>query len=254
MSEANYSPSTDNSIASNTSEQNSVLESQLIAETNREKEINLQKFAHKLREHNRKLLKKVFQLEQEIIESNQALEEQRKISQNHYLCVAKQAEKINQYQEENSELLQQLAADRQKNHSQKAMVANLNQQLESSQQKASKLEKDYAELQAVSHATNSELLDKQQQIQELTNRLNRQKQYLLEPKNSNYEKPASQPIKAWSANSIETTPLKTTALASELEPPKTPDWPAPAIAKNLTPNKSLAAVKLPQFPRRTEGE
>jgi hypothetical protein len=47
MSEANYNPSPETPISSDL-EQNSVLESPPIAESNKEKELNLHKFAHKL--------------------------------------------------------------------------------------------------------------------------------------------------------------------------------------------------------------
>jgi chromosome segregation ATPase len=255
MSEANHNQSKEIPIASTASEQNLVIESQPMAETNPEKELNLHKFAHKLREHNRKLLKKVFHLEQEILESNQSLEEQKAISQNHYLCVAKQAEKINQYQEEITEIVQQLATYQQKNHHQQVKVEKLIQQLEVSQQKTSKLEEDYAKLQTLNNTKNSELLkEKEQQIQVLKERLHKQQQYILEQKTSNYEKnekASSQPIKAWSVKSVEAHSVPTTAFSADNLAP-TPDWPAPAIAKNQTTIKSLAAVKLPQFPRRTE--
>jgi chromosome segregation ATPase len=170
------------------------------------------------------------------------------------LYVAKQAEKINQYQEEITDIVEQLANYKQKSHHQELMIAKLSKQLESSQEKATKLEKEYTELQAVNQAKNQEILDKKQQIQELNIRLHRQQQHLLEQKNTNYEKTSTQPIKAWSANSIEVNPLQTTALASEINQPKTTDWPAPAIAKKTNQVKSLAAVKLPQFPRRAEAE
>jgi chromosome segregation ATPase len=256
MSEANHNQSTEISIASAASKQNLVVESQAIAENSPEKELNLHKFAHKLREHNRKLLKKVFQLEQEIIESNQSLEEQKAISQNHYLCVAKQAEKINQYQEEITELVQQLATYQQKNHNRQVKVEKITQQLEISQQKTSKLEEDYAKLNTINNTKISELLAKEQQIQELKERLHKQQQYILEQRTSNYEKNeknGSQPIKAWSVKSIEANSVATTAFSAD-NPAKTTDWPAPAIAKNQTTIKSLAAVKLPQFPRREEGD
>lgn len=254
MSEANHNLSIENPITSTNTENNSFLQCETIVECNQEKEINLHKFAHKLREHNRKLLKKVFQLEQEVIESNQSLEEQKKISQNHYLCVAKQADKINQYQEEIAELVEQLTAYKQKNQSQQVMVEKLTQKLESSQQKAEKLEKDYTELVTINNNKTKELIEKKQQIHELNLRFQRQQQYLLEQKNTHQEKIAIQPIKAWSASSIETKTETATPLAAEINSPNTPDWPAPAIATKTTQSKSLAGVKLPQFPRRAEAE
>jgi chromosome segregation ATPase len=257
MIEANHNQSTEIPIASAASEPNLLVSSQPVAETSSEKELNLHKFAHKLREHNRKLLKKVFHLEQEIIESNQSLEEQQEISQNHYLCVAKQAEKINQYQEEITEIVQKLATCQQKNHNQQVKIEKLTQQLGVSQQKIGKLEEDYAKLATINNTKNSELLlAKEQQIQELKERLQKQQQYILEQRTSNYEKNeknSSQPIKAWSVNSVEANSASKTAFSAD-DSDRTPDWPAPAIAKNQTTIKSLAAVKLPQFPRKAEGE
>ena len=215
-----------------------------------EKEIDWHKLAHKLREHNRKLLKKVFQLEQEIQESNQALEEQTKRSRSNDLYAAKQAETINQYQEEIAELQQKMAGYQQAHNSQKAISESLTQKLEDSQQKITSLEQECGELKASNQLKNDELLEQKQQLQELNIRFQRQQQSLLEYKAKNPDTNVSQPIKAWSADPVEGINVKPKVPS----PLKSPDWPAPAIAKRQSPINSIAAVQLPRFPRQAEGE
>ncbi|VEP13573.1 conserved hypothetical protein [Hyella patelloides LEGE 07179] len=254
MSEANQNLSAEKITFSVSPQQNVLSESKSVPITHQEKEIDWHKLAHKLREHNRKLLKKVFQLEQEVLESNQALEEQKKISQSHGLYAAKQAEKINQYQEEIAEMLQIIATYEQESQSKQSTLKKLFQQLECSETKVTQLEKDYACLEAANKVKNSEVLEQKQQIKELSNRFHRQQQYFLQHKASNYEKTGGQPIKAWSANLKETISLGTATLASDTNKAKAPDWPAPAIAKDREQVKSLAAIKLPQFPQKLEGE
>ena len=83
-------------------------ENQTEEQQNKDREIDWHRLAHKLREHNRKLLKKVFQLEQEIIESNKALEEHIKRSRSNDLYLAKQGDIFNEYQEEIAELGQKI--------------------------------------------------------------------------------------------------------------------------------------------------
>ena len=80
MSEDTKNLPRENAISPITSEQNITSETNLNSNDTSDKDNNIDwhKMAHKLREHNRKLLKKVFQLEQDILESNQALEEQKK--------------------------------------------------------------------------------------------------------------------------------------------------------------------------------
>lgn len=252
MSEANNNLSAENLIFPISSEQNLSSESKLISNTPKDQDIDWHKLAHKLREHNRKLLKKVFQLEQEVIESEQALKEQKKLSHSNDLYAAKQAEKINHYQEQIADLAQKIETSHQETHSQQVVIETLTQQLDSSQQKAAKLEKECTELQEVNKTKSERLLAQQQQIQELTNRLNRQQQHIPH-KQSDPERVASQPIKPWSAN-IEAASFKSAVFSPEVNPLKPNDWPAPAISHPNKQINSIAAVKLPRFPRQAEAE
>ena len=251
MSEANNSFEKNIEFVAN-SESNMTLDSQASSSESqaREKEINWHKLAHKLREHNRKLLKKVFQLEQEIIESNKALEEHIKRSRSNDIYVAKQAETINKYQEELAELSQQITIYQQEKSSQEFVMDNLQQRLTISEQNADELKQQYSELEAAKKLQNQQLLAKNQQLQELNTRFNRQQQYLLEYKAHQNGRLASKPIKAWSADNTEKASVKT-AVSPTIN---STDWPAPAIANSQTQINSIAAIQLPMFPRQAEGE
>ena len=252
MNEANNNSFEKNLEFVANSESNKTIESLVSSSENtaREKEIDWHKLAHKLREHNRKLLKKVFQLEQEIIESNKALEEHIKRSRSNDIYVAKQAETINNYQEELAELSQQITVYQQEKSSQEFVIDNLQQRLTISEQNTDKLKQQYSELQTAKELQNRELLEKKQQIQELNTRFNRQQQYLLEYKANNNGRLTSQPIKAWSTDTPEKVPVKM-AVSPKIT---STDWPAPAIANTPAPINSIAAIQLPKFPRQAEGE
>ena len=247
MSEVNHNLSDENTVALVSLKQDVATS----ADSNEEKEIDWHKLAHKLREHNRKLLKKVFQLEQEAIESNQALEEQQKIARSHDLYTATQAEKINSYQEQISELLDKISVYEQQEEHQQSTVAILSQQLNILEEKANKLEKDCAQLKVLNEEQKEEIAAKKQQIQELNTRYYRQQQYLLEHKASQQEVTSDRQIQAWSAysasNAVDSASEATASTSHKR------DWPAPAIAKTQDKLKSIAGVKLPKFPRRAEG-
>lgn len=257
MSEANTNPSEKNLVPFTSLEQNINPEATIPVEA-KEKDIDWHKLAHKLREHNRKLLKQVFQLEQELIESKQTLAEQKALSQSHDLFKAKQAEKINCYQEEIDEFLQTIETYQQESKSQQTMIEKLTHQLETSQKKATKLETECTDLMVYNDAKERELQKTKQQLLELNNRYKRQQQHLLKSKSKEYAKVTNQPIKTWSADSTVTQPTTSTAT----NPVKTPDWPSPAIANSITEGdtktskqiESIAAVQLPKFSRQAEGE
>ena len=246
MSEVNHNLSEDNTISSIASPQ----DISTSTTNHQEKEIDWHKLAHKLREHNRKLLKKVFQLEQEIIESNQALEEQQKIAKSHDLYTASQAEKINDYQEQITTLIEKIALYEQQEEHQQSTVAILSQQLKIMEEKTDKLEKDCDKLKVLNEKQEEDITAKKQQIQELNTRYYRQQQYLLEHKASKQETNSNQPIQAWSGLNASNA----AALASEVATAYGRDWPAPAIAKTQQKLKSIAAIQLPKFPRKAEGE
>jgi hypothetical protein len=257
-----------------------------IESTLSQKKIDWHKLAHKLREHNRQLLKKVFKLEQEIIDTTNRLQEQIERSRSTDLLIAQQAEEINHHQEEIARLVGELEKSQQENQSQQILIESLSQQLETSQEQVAQLERECALLQENYNQKTHELLVKGQQTKELHARLHRQQRYTLQYKaaldqyldislaNTTKESESKttnpsyrlepQPIKAWSLTeeqeNQESKP-KITNLPSSLPKPSNSETskkqsqesksPSPAIASDKTDKKpkSLAAVKLPQFPR-----
>ncbi|MDJ0535898.1 MAG: hypothetical protein QNJ70_25985 [Xenococcaceae cyanobacterium MO_207.B15] len=244
--------------------------------------IDWQQLAHKLREHNRKLLKKVFNLEQNLIDVTNQVQKQTELSRQKEFTITEQTEKLHHSQEEVADLLQQLEKEQQEIKSQQVLIENLSQQLQTSQQQAAKLERECAIIQENYNQKNSELLSLTEQKKELEFRLYRQQQKTLQykavlEKYNAIEKPLEklpsikllsqinhQPIQPWSDNSeelrinnmlpnltnSETDKIVEKSPDSEsLETPQIPDWPAPEIAKTSTekPSKSIAGVKLPKF-------
>jgi chromosome segregation ATPase len=258
-----------------------------VAETTSEiptnnKAIDWQKVAHKLREYNRKLLKKVFKLEQELADTDNKYQSQTEKSQSSDRLVARQAEEIKKFQEQVCTLSQEIETSQQENQSQKLLLDNLVEQVESFQKQVALLERECALLQETCNDRSYQLITKTQQIEELSTRLTRQQRYALQYKAAlenhlNKENTpqtnlaeievTERPIQAWSSPAKESPvslPLtKTKAIEvkslsepKQLEPntSKITEWPAPAIAKtkiaqNNKP-QSLAAVKLPRFPRQ----
>lgn len=247
-------------------------------ETQKTQNIDWHKLAHKLREHNRKLLKKVFHLEQEVAETNNRINEHKVRSQSTDMLIAQQAEEINHNQEEIAHLIQELETSQQEVHTQNVLVESLSKQLEKANENFAQLERDCALLQEKDNQQTHNLLIKTQQLQELSARLNRQQRYTLQYKAAldNYLDVASsghvaetkvdgdllhthpQPIQAWSqlqANQ-ETSTIKSSNLGIHLEPELQPttknhkeNWPSPIITSvdNDKKPKSLAAVELPTF-------
>jgi hypothetical protein len=248
MSEANTNPSEKNLVPFSSLEENIDLETTISNEA-KEKDIDWHKLAHKLREHNRKLLKQVFQLEQALIESDRALEDQKEISRSQDLLAAKQAEKINRYQVEIDGMLQKIEAHERLSFERKTIIKTLTLELETSQKKATKLETECTELMVSNEAKDRELQDTKQKLQELNIRYNRQQQHLLKSKTKDNGKVSSQPIKAWSADPTVTQPAITATNSGTIS-----DWPSPAIAETPKQIESIAAVQLPKFSRQAEGE
>ena len=252
-------------------------------EAQKPKDIDWHKLAHKLREHNRKLLKKVFQLEQEVAETNNRIKEHQVRSQSTDMLIAQQAEEINHTQEEVAHVMQELETSQQEVHSQKVMVDSLTKQLETANEKFAQLERECALLQERYNQQTHDLLLKTQQIQELSSRLGRQQRYTLQYKAAldKYLDVAStssisetkvdsallqthpQPIQAWSKQQTkqETSTIKSSNLGfhkenypceSELKltsKNSKENWPSPLIntIDSGKKPKSLAAVELPKF-------
>ena len=252
-----------------------------------QKNIDWQKLAHKLREHNRKLLKRVFTLEQEVAEVQNRCKEQNNQFLKNNLLVEQQAEKLNEHQEEVARLLQEVENSQQKLQEQQALAKNLSQQLEISQQETAKIERECAKLQSSNQEKDCKIVATNKQIQELQNRLDHQQQNTikyraaLEKYISTGDFPQqtvpscslprinnSEPIKSWSETHNQSKkPIVSPDLAEFAEHSKTSpliakkdttsknnsNWPAPEIATVNKENKpkSIAAVQLPRFPRKS---
>ena len=253
-------------------------------EVQKPKDIDWHKLAHKLREHNRKLLKKVFQLEQEVAETNNRIKEYSLRSESTDMLIAQQAEEINHDREEIAHIIQELETSQQEIHSQKILVDSLNKQLETANENFAKLERESALLQEKYNNQTHDLSVKNQQIQELSARLHRQQRYTLQYKAAldkyldvNSSTPLAetkidsdllpihpQPIQAWSnfQATQETSSIKSSNLGIQKENhpleselkltsknSKEANWPSPLIntVNSGKKPKSLAAVELPKF-------
>lgn len=242
-----------------------------------------QKVALKLREYNRKLLKNVFRLEQELADIDNKYNKYIEKSQTSDLLVAQQAEEIKTYQEQISLLNQQVDG-------QEIIINDLSQQYELSQQQTVNLEKEYSLLQENYDKQANELAAKVKEAKELQTRLSQQQRYALQYKaelKRHQEKAltnsVSSPepvishrksysnnrsIKPWSTSSMRDPKisLPQTAKIEPLQPlptaQKTGDiapWSAPISqplseqstvkAASKAKPQSLAAVDLPSFPR-----
>ena len=142
--------------------------------------MNWQKVAHKLREHNRKLYKQVFRLEQELAEVSNKFDKYVEKSKSNDLLMAHQAEEIKNYQESIALFSQQLASDRQEIDSKKTVIEQLSQQYELSQKQTAQLERECTLLQERYNDRAYELSTKEQENQELRTQLEQQQQTILE--------------------------------------------------------------------------
>lgn len=233
-------------------------------------EIDWHKLAHKLREHNRKLLKKVFKLEQELAEVTNLVEKQNVRSQNTDILIAQQAKELNQSQEQIANLVAQIETAQQEQQNQQLLNENLSKQLQASQQQIAQLERECSQLQENYNKKTHELLAKEQLAQELEARLHRQQSYTLqyktaldryieyvnasEAKSTNKSiKASNQPIQAWSDPNRDTSKPNEPAQVTPFKKSNSPEtnWPSPVINSVNTEKqpKSLAAVELPKFSR-----
>lgn len=252
-----------------------------------QKNIDWQKLAHKLREHNRKLLKRVFTLEQEVAEVQNRSKEQDNQFLNNNLLLEQQAEKLSNHQEEVASLLQELENYQQKLQEQQALTEELSQKLVIAEQATAKIERECTKLQDFNTEKDYKILATKKQVQELQNRLDRQQQNTIKyraafekyistgdfpqqavPLSSLPQVNNSEPIKSWSEVNNQakkptgfpdllevTEQAKLSSLVAKKQDssPNNSNWPAPEIAMVNKENqpKSIAAVKLPSFPRKS---
>ena len=250
--------------------------------------IDWQQLAHKLREHNRKLLKKVFNLEQNLIDVTNQVQEHQEIARQEELTITEQTEKLNHSQEEIANLSQQLEKEQQEIKSQEVLIKNLSLQLQISQEQIAKLERECAVVQENYNQKNYELSNLTEQKEELESRLYRQQQQALNykaalEKYSAREKPLEQlpsikilsrlkpqPIQPWSdedenlainnvLSSVGTAEnnnhlVQSSSVVESPRPSHPAKSPAPEIRDIPTEKqpKSIAAVKLPKFQKANQ--
>lgn len=142
--------------------------------------MNWQRVAHKLREYNRKLLKKVFRLEQELAEIDNKFNKYVEKSQNSDLLLARQAEEIKSYQEKFALLTQQLASSQQQRDNRELIIKQISEQHELSQKQTAQLERECTLLQEKYNHKAFELVAKEQENQELQSKLNQQERNALQ--------------------------------------------------------------------------
>lgn len=248
-----------------------------------ELKMDWQKIALKLREYNRKLLKNVFRLEQELADIDNKYNKYVEKSQTSDVLVAQQAEEIKTYQEQISQLNQQI-------DDQETIISDLSQQYELSQQQTVQLEKECNFLQENYEQQANELATKTREVKELQTKIAQQQRYALQYKaelkryqdkttisSVSSPDPVISPkvsysnnrsIKPWSTSTIK-DPKVSLPQTAKIEPSqptptvqKTEDiapWSAPLSqpksdqstvnSSSKAKSQSLAAVDLPSFPR-----
>ena len=246
--------------------------------------MNWQKVAHKLREHNRKLYKQVFRLEQDLAEITNKFNKYIEKSKTNDLLMAHQAEEIKSYQESIALFSQQLATERQETNNKKTVIEQLSQEYELSQKQTAQLERECTLLQEKYNDRVYELTNKEKENQELKIELERQQQILAEyeaqqkrnreAEISNKDKanrhknyPHNRYIQPWSISGI---PEKISLPKTKIQPLKAKHTESLATSEVVIHSKSvnkqtersnttksssskkpqsLAAVELPTFPR-----
>jgi predicted nucleic acid-binding Zn-ribbon protein len=233
-----------------------------------------QRVAHKLREYNRKLLKKVFRLEQELAEIDNKFNKYVEKSQSNDLLLARQAEELASYQEQVALLIQQLTGSQQQMETQELLIKEISQRHEFSQQQTAQLERECTLLQEKYNQQSFELVTKEQETQELQNQLHQQHHSVLQQEaqlkryqeaasrkektatqNQNY--PHNRFIKPWSTSTIpepkialpknksQATKVKKTAEAIKTAA-EIATWSASSIPRKTTPQASASQAQAAQ--------
>ncbi len=136
--------------------------------------------AHKLRQHNRELIKKIVQLEQNIKEDREALESQILRTRTGEVKISQQIEEV----EANREQIEYLSREIEKFESlvqrKNILIETISKQLETSQEQIARVERECALIQEEKERQNQNFLETQRKVEELSARLHRQQRYTLE--------------------------------------------------------------------------
>ena len=179
-SESNSELISSNNIQSQESTERSIASTEKNAQN--ELKMNWQKVAHKLREYNRKLLKKEFRLQQELAEIENKFNKYVEQSRNSDILVAQQEAEIQNYQQQIAILTQHLTVSEQELTRKEATIEELSQQYQLSQQQTAQLERECTLLQESYSQKNYESIAKEKENKDLQTKLNQQQRYTLQYK------------------------------------------------------------------------
>lgn len=249
--------------------------------------MNWRREAHKLREHNRKLYKNIFRLEQELAELDNKFNKYVEKSQNSDLLLAQQAEEIQQYQENIALLTQQIAGSQQQIENRDSAIEQLSERYELSQKQVAQFERECTLLQEQYNHQAFELAAKERENQELQVQLSQQQRHALQQEaelkryrdaeasrkkasSRQHNYPHNKYIQPWStsaiaepkiampksksakaqptAATISTAKIAAKSTISQKRREKTTASNASSSARGKKP-QSLAAVDLPTFPK-----
>ena len=135
--------------------------------------MNWQRVAHKLREYNRKLLKKVFRLEQELAEVDNRFKKHVEKSENTDSLLVRQAEELEESQAKIALLVEKLANSQQQMEERELIIKQVSEQHELSQQQAAQLERECTLIQEKHNQKAFDLVAKEQENQALQSELDR---------------------------------------------------------------------------------
>ncbi|MGF1486980.1 MAG: hypothetical protein ACFBSE_07695 [Prochloraceae cyanobacterium] len=138
--------------------------------------------AHKLRQHNRELIKKIVQLEQNLQEDREALESQILRTRTGEVTIAQQNEELQADREQIHNLTRDVDELQSTIQRQNILVETLSKQLETTQEQIARVERESALIQKEYDRKTQKLGSTEKQIDELTTRLYRQQRYTLELK------------------------------------------------------------------------
>ena len=124
-----------------------------------EQKMNWQKVAHKLREYNRKLLKKVFRLEQELADIDNKFTKYVEKSRSSDVLVAQQEQEIRKYQEKTESFDRQIADHQAIIDQKEVMIISLSQQHELSQRQTAQLELEVQKYQEKTESFDRQMAD-----------------------------------------------------------------------------------------------
>ncbi|MBV5261036.1 hypothetical protein FLX56_21715 [Synechococcus moorigangaii CMS01] len=188
--------------------------------------------AHKLRQHNRELVKTVVQLEEALAESQEKLQAHIIRSRSADNLIAQQSEELNASQEQISQLGQALEQAKQNAREYQEMLAELEYKFQASQAQLAKIERECSLLQESYNEQQQKLFAAEQEIKDLQVRLQRQQRFTLQYKSA-LDECADIPVETNHSNGDVSMPKgpQIQPWSEAAEPAMAEELPTPAIAK-----------------------